>query len=104
MQNLIAYSICGEYISSAIQAGGLPIVSANGKDLGPNLIRVGFVEVTGALQKGDVAIIQAIDGHPYGHACMYDGKTWYSDFKQNSMYPGPGYRKVKPSYKIYRHL
>jgi hypothetical protein len=61
MQNLIAYSICGEYISSAIQAGGLPIVSANGKDLGPNLIRVGFVEVTGALQKGDVAIIQAID-------------------------------------------
>ncbi|KHG49778.1 hypothetical protein T636_A1500 [Enterobacter hormaechei subsp. xiangfangensis] len=33
---------------------------------------------------------------------MYDGTQWISDFVQKSMYPGPGYRKMQPSFKIYR--
>ncbi len=44
--------------------------------------------------------------HTAGHAAIYDGSFWYSDFKQThsaSPYPGSEYRSVKPSYKIYRY-
>jgi hypothetical protein len=27
---------------------------------------------------------------------------WISDFVQNGMYPGPGYRCMHPAFKIYR--
>jgi hypothetical protein len=33
---------------------------------------------------------------------MYDGSVWRSDFVQNDMWAGPGYRKNKPSHEIYR--
>jgi len=29
--------------------------------------------------------------------------TWYSDFIQHGMYPGPRYRELKPAFKLYRH-
>lgn len=52
---------------------------------------------------GDVAIIQPYaGGNPSGHMTMYDGTTWYLDFRQNSMYPGGGYRAAQPAYKIFR--
>lgn len=51
-----------------------------------------------------IAVINPFSGSMYGHACIYDGQgTWYSDFTQRSMYPGPGYRKAAPAFKIYRH-
>jgi hypothetical protein len=35
---------------------------------------------------GDVVVIEAFQGHPYGHIAMCCGNgRWYSDFRQNSM-------------------
>lgn len=99
---------CAHYVTNAITApagGGQPMGrTESAKDFGPKLEAAGFRQVTdGSLQKGDVAVIQAIPGHPDGHMTMYDGQGWASDFKQNGMYPGPSYRAQKPPYKIYRH-
>jgi hypothetical protein len=38
-------------------------------------------------EKGDVAIIQPYKGgNGIGHMTMFEGKTWYSDFKQRDMF------------------
>ena len=90
---------------------------ANAKDLGPNLALVGFVAqlgTSGFNLKGDVAVIDGFSkgdnkliakSHPYGHAAMFDGTQWISDFKQTgaSPYPGSDYRLAKPAIVIYRH-
>lgn len=79
--------------------------TANAKDYGSSLERAGFREVPpgSTLQAGDVAVIQPYSGgNPSGHMTMFDGTGWISDFRQRSMYPGPGYRAAHPSFKIYR--
>lgn len=78
---------------------------AHAKDYGISLERAGFSEVLqgSTIQAGDVAVIQPYPGgNPSGHMAMYDGIIWISDFRQRSMYPGPGYRRTQPSFKIYR--
>ncbi|MEH3170875.1 NlpC/P60 family protein [Enterobacter quasiroggenkampii] len=97
---------CGEYTRKAIRAGGVDIGNApNAKDYGSNLERAGF-HVLGqgeTLQEGDVVVIQPYaGGNPAGHMAIYDGTTWYSDFRQRDMWGGPGYRSSRPAYKIYR--
>jgi len=48
--------------------------------------------------------VSPIPGHPSGHMAMFDGDLWVSDFEQlHGLYPGPGYRKIKPHFKIYRY-
>lgn len=101
-------SRCAHYTANAITmpaGGGQPMGrTESAKNFGPHLEAAGFKQVTdGTLQKGDVAVIQSIPGHPHGHMAMYDGKQWVSDFKQRTMYPGDAYRSAKPPYKIYRH-
>lgn len=50
-----------------------------------------------------MVVIQPYDGgNPVGHMAIYDGTTWYSDFRQRDMWGGPGYRSAQPTYKIYR--
>ena len=99
---------CARYVRQAVEAGGVRLLRhTSAKDYGSSLTRVGFVS-QGALstgfRAGDVAIIQPIKGHPHGHTCMYDGRHWISDFeKMHGLYPGAGYRKQKPAYKIYRY-
>jgi hypothetical protein len=92
-------------VAAAIRAGGVKIEGANAKDFWRSLENVGFVKVYGTPIAGDVAVIDALPGPgQYGHACIYDGAgTWYSDFRQNSLYPGPTYRKLQPSVTFYRH-
>lgn len=95
---------CARYVCNAIRAGGINIVSANAKDLGSSLQNAGFYVVSGTPKKGDIAVIQAAPDHPYGHACIYDGHQWISDYKQqNGMYPAQIYGDQKTSFKIYRH-
>jgi hypothetical protein len=75
------------------------------KDYGSSLTRAGFKEVPqgSTLHSGDVAVIQPYAvGNPGGHMAMFDGTIWISDFRQRTMYPGPGYRRMNPPYKIYR--
>lgn len=103
--NAHSQSRCAHFVSNAIRHGGLRIPNTNeAKDMGPTLIAAGFRQVYGEPQEGDIAVIQAIENHPHGHVCIYDGHgTWYSDFVQRTMYPGPGYRAAKPSFTLYRH-
>jgi hypothetical protein len=99
---LSSLSRCAEYTRRAIEAGGLRI--AHAKDYGSSLVGAGFREVYGTPQRGDVVIIQAITGHPYGHMAMFDGQIWISDFRQlHGFYPGQAYRTMKPAYKVFRH-
>jgi len=97
---------CAEYTRKAIEAGGVKLSRTHdAKDYGRSLLSAGFSEVPpgSTLIAGDIAIIQPYTGgNPGGHMTMFDGAVWISDFTQRSMYPGPGYRKTHPLYKIYR--
>jgi len=102
---------CGQYTREAINTGGgTPVQKAEfAGNLGPNLVAAGFVaQPAGTTPRaGDVVVIQPLGGgvprkgHA-GHAAMFDGKIWISDFRQRELYPGGGYRTAHPPYIIYR--
>lgn len=100
---------CAHYVSNAIRQGGVNIPNTHyAKDMGITLLYAGFheVDVNQEPMPGDIAVIQAENAeHFEGHVCIYGGNgIWYSDFVQrHGMYPGPGYRRLRPSFKIYRH-
>jgi type VI secretion system secreted protein VgrG len=103
-----ATGFCARAVRSAILAGGVNISPHPGiaKSYGIYLQRSGF-KLQPSLnynpKKGDVVVIQNYaGGQPAGHIAMYDGTQWVSDFKQKDMWAGPGYRKHKPSYAVYR--
>jgi hypothetical protein len=101
---LQSHGECAHYVSNAIRHGSISFPNTHyARDMGSTLRLNGFHQVYGNPIEGDVAVIQPIPGHPYGHACIYDGHQWISDFVQRTMYPGPGYRKIAPSYELYRH-
>ncbi|NPE70164.1 hypothetical protein HLB27_05500 [Dickeya dadantii] len=114
---------CARAVVDAIQAGGTKIERAPAaKDLGSKLIAAGFTAVfsmprpsreydRSKLLPGDVVILEGFKqdikagikkDHPFGHAAMYDGSKWISDFTQSGFYPGPDYRVALPGYTIYR--
>ena len=107
---------CGEYVGKALQEGGAEITSQHGYNYGSELLKAGFGEITDiktySAQKGDVAVYDKNDSYPYGHAQMFNGEHWVSDFNQNywensddNKY-GKGfhvYSKNEPPVKIYRH-
>lgn len=101
-----SHSDCAKYTRRAISAGGINLTRTDyAKDYGDSLLKAGFVALpqSATPEKGDVAIIQPYKGgNGIGHMTMFDGKTWYSDFKQRDMYPGPKYRQFRPPYVIYR--
>jgi len=112
VQNANDHSLgkCAHYVREAVEAGGVTLLRhTSAKDYGSSLRIVGFQNLPrpGLIKfplAGDVAIIQPIRGHPYGHMCMFSGKIWISDFKQwRGMYPGSSYRRAKPSFAIYRY-
>lgn len=98
---------CAEYVRKAIEAGGLQLFHhGSAKDYGASLKAVRFLELTGAQVPvaGDVIVIQPIPRHPHGHITMFNGQIWVSDFKQfHGFYPGPDYRKLEPSFFLYRY-
>ena len=99
---------CAKSVRLAINAGGIDInphpISA--KDYGASLEKSGFESVLTTNYdpvKGDISVIQPYtNGSPHGHIAMYNGEQWVSDFMQRDMWGGPGYRKNKPDYSIYR--
>lgn len=99
-------SECATFTRRAIAAGGISLIRTRlAKNYGDSLLKAGFVAIpqSAVPEKGDVAIIQPYEGgNGIGHMTMFDGKTWYSDFKQRDMYPGPKYRQFRPPYVIYR--
>jgi|GEM_PF-3567235 len=84
-------AICAGGLSSFCQGGGY-----NAYQAGPYLTAAKFTQVYSgtygpgsdtafAYQAGDVAIFQPVSGHTNGHATMYTGSRWVSDFFQNHM-------------------
>lgn len=71
------------------------------------LEKLGFIEVSPenyVPQKGDVIVIEPIEGHKHGHTAMFDGKIWISDFIQRDQYGGAAYRtNSKVIYTYHRH-
>ena len=105
---------CAKYVRQALEAGGvyIPNNPELAKDYGPHLEKAGFHRLSPRprpdydAQKGDVVVIQS---HPEvsraGHIAIFNGKHWVSDFVQEhdkTIWPGPGYRKFKPDYEVYR--
>lgn len=104
--NATSLGRCAEYVRKAIEAGGITLHRrTSAKDYGMSLQASGFTSACASTPlAGDVAIIQPIHGHPHGHMTMFNGEIWISDFKQyHGLYPGPTYRKLKPSFVIYRY-
>ncbi|EAW1173102.1 CHAP domain-containing protein [Salmonella enterica subsp. enterica] len=95
---------CELFVKEAVIAGGINLApTPSAKDMGPHLILAGFHQVYGEPVLGDIAVIQSIPHHPDGHACIFDGQQWISDFVQRTMYPGQAYRTLHPAFKLYRH-
>jgi hypothetical protein len=106
--------LCATDVSQAIRDGGIniPHIGGDGSaaNMGPALLSVGFTVVPNntSPQPGDVAVIQPCTDHPQGHAAMWDGAQWVSDYQQGSgpqpnlPYPNNTYRTEKTPYKIYR--
>ncbi len=98
---------CAHFVRVALAAGGLKPITwpVPAKDWGPTLVALGFTVTPAAGYTpalGDVVVIQGTSDSEAGHIAGYDGKYWVSDFVQNDLWPGPAYRKEKPSYALYR--
>lgn len=52
-------------------------------------------------QKGDIIVLEAVDGHPSGHIAMFSRDRWISDFVQQDMWGGSAYRN-KAEYTLFR--
>ena len=87
---------CATYVKQALAAGGLPYKGgSNGVDVGAHYEReYGFKRVNLkqngknfiGMVAGDICSI-SVKSHNMGHACMYDGYQWISDFKQGNCIP-----------------
>jgi hypothetical protein len=103
-----SHSQCGEYTRKAIEAGGIVLARRHfAKDYGISLQAAGFVsmgQLRSGYLRGDVVVIEPIDGHPSGHMAMFNGTNWVSDFQQlHGLYPGLSYRMKQPRFTIYRY-
>ncbi|WP_092748046.1 hypothetical protein [Acinetobacter boissieri] len=94
---------CAKHVRLALESAGArveshPIAAA---DWGQTLEKIGYKRISPAFdkpQEGDIYIISRTKTHGYGHIAGYTGKSWVSDFRQNSyaVYGG------NASYKYYR--
>ncbi len=106
---------CAKKVREGLEANGVVIKrTASAKDYGSSIEQVGlqptvrtpagesYPPAEYTPEKGDVAIIQAVKGHPHGHMAIYTDSGWTSDFKQSDFWPNKKYQKEKPTYTIYR--
>ena len=90
---------CARWVGLAVEEGfgktfnfrNTPLSSIGGgrwemeaKKEGPKLEALGFTHIPNdsVPEKGDIRVFQPKDGSHAGHIAMFDGKSWYSDFKQ----------------------
>lgn len=101
---------CATYVRQAIEAGGIVLNrglnSAGGSayGYGPVLEGAGFKPLPADTtpQAGDVVVIQQSPNHRDGHAAMFNGEKWISDFEQNDFYGSQEFRDKETPYVIYR--
>ena len=85
---------CATYVKQALAAGGLPYIGGDGNTVGPKYEVYGYKRVNlkqngrnfEGMKAGDICSID-VKHHNQGHACMYDGYQWISDFKQRTCIP-----------------
>ncbi len=104
---------CARFVREALQNAGAAIpqpYSGSGKDYGAVLLRLGFHQITVEdpdnfmFLKGDVMVMQPHKGgRPNGHVAGFDGRNWISDHVQSDFLAGPGYRRERPNYVVYRY-
>lgn len=103
---------CGEFVRKALQAAGAglrPPYPPSGKLYGPALCALGFqsIDVPNpdgfVFLKGDIMVMEPCQPCGHGHIAGYDGCQWISDFVQRDFWAGPGYRKQRPVYTVYRY-
>jgi hypothetical protein len=98
---------CAKNVRLALAEAGINVVGTlHAKDLGQNLVNAGFTATkytAGEAVAGDVAIIQGTARNPSGHAEVFTGTAWISDFTQNNFWPSRAYQSANPEYVIYRY-
>jgi hypothetical protein len=89
-----SHSMCAWYVMRSLQVGGCPNGIYPAYAYHETLPKLGFTEIDGkTLQKGDICVLSQNSKSNFGHIAIYDGKTWYSDYKQSDVYPSKVYRK-----------
>ena len=93
---------CARYVRTAIEAGGLSTAGRPGSAYlyTSFLPKIGFQPVTQLYGKSSQSQWSASNAKPgdisvmshgqHGHICMWDGRQWVSDFRQNNMWPYSG--------------
>ncbi|AHN27888.1 phage tail tape measure protein lambda family [Snodgrassella alvi wkB2] len=81
---------CAEYVNNALRAQGIKIWG-HGRDVADNLLKTGKFQSIAynenyTPQKGDVMSMPSSSKskHNYGHAAIFNGKYWVSDFIQTN--------------------
>lgn len=81
---------CAEYVNNALRAQGIKIWG-HGRDVAGNLLKTGKFQSIAynenyTPQKGDVMSMPSSSKskHNYGHAAIFNGKYWVSDFIQTN--------------------
>ena len=97
---------CARAVREALEAGGLSTTGhpTDACDYDSFLPLIGFHLVSKnnySPEKGDIIVLEAVEGHSHGHIAMYSGNKWISDFVQNDMWGGPAYRN-KAEYSLFR--
>lgn len=81
---------CAKSVRLALQQGGLDMSGRPnyGGQYGPYLLSKGWVALPKGSkpEAGDVAVTIPHGSKKGGHIALFDGKDWYSDAKQRSMY------------------
>lgn len=103
---------CARWVRQALRSAGANIQKpypSMAKSWGDRLRLLGYREVSVEnpeayiFQSGDIVVLQPYTGgNPAGHIAGFDGKDWISDFIQRDFWSGPGYRKERPQYAVYR--
>lgn len=93
---------CAKHVRLMLEAGGLdttgrPVAACNYDTFLP---KIGFTQIATLNNRlsqtefskksviiGDIAVM---DHAKYGHICIWNGKNWISDFRQNNMWPYSG--------------
>lgn len=80
---------CAKHVRIALESAGARVQShpVAAADWGQTLEKIGYKRISPAFdkpQEGDIYIISRTRTHGYGHIAGYTGKSWVSDFRQNS--------------------
>ena len=101
---------CAKNVRAALNFGGLDVPHGIRATAAKHYIivlpRNGWyeIDINQAGQPGDVCVIDAYDGHPYGHISMCCGRgLWVSDFVQKDMFGVKGHKPPLNLVHVYRY-